>query len=305
MMIKGSDKDKFVIKKKYIPSFLSAISLILAIVWIGVVFSGVLKEFDSESLKSLTGKRIVFSLSEENSDQDTGKVLPQSVIPEERYNFVSVLIEPSDYSNIDKISNILPAGITLGLSSVNNVDFEHLKSKLNNLRNDYLIKLPLINKISHRPYDIYPHIDQVALDEKLTLLLGQSKSAGVYNIGNEEFLEADLPSFANVISNLSKKNMFLLYGIRDETTVFESDSENIFTVEACDSTIDVSVDNTEQITYKLNKFEEIATDKGKGVIFIKVMNENIPDNLLNWLSNLEDKKIRIVPFNQLPKTLRN
>lgn len=298
--MKNEPRNELSYKRKRVPIFLSVMSICLAVIWVGVVFFGVLKEFESESFKVLSGKKIIFSLTEE--EKEKVEKHPKADGNETGYSLISLLVEVEDVNDIPNLQQVMPPGVTFGLPDNEN-NFESFKNHPYKLPNNFLIKLPLVREDSNGLGEIYPNIDQTLLNNKINDLFKNSKAEGVYNLGNDEFLEADLTSFANIISSLSFKNKFLLYGIKDKTTIFESDSENIFSVEACDYVIDLTKDNKFNMVDKLNNLEKLSLKNGKAILFVKIHDKNIPVELSNWLLNLNRKKIKIVPFSHLPKTV--
>jgi len=301
------DKKKYIFRKKNIPTILSGVSFFLALVWIYIIFSGIIKEFDVEAIKTFNGKKIVFALTNDKmgaeayQDQKNLNATYNNKIGGEKI-FASIIVELDDYSFFNEVLKGVPAGTTFGLTS-DNENFLLIKEQLNVLNVNYLIKLPLTNYYTNNPYSLYPKIDPLILSNRLDALMSGSKAAGVYNIGNEEFLENDLASFANIVAFLNQKNLFMVYGVHNQTTIFESDSENIFSVEACDQVLDVRLDNRYQLLNKLKIFEEAILAKGKGVLFIKAVDYNLPDEIIDWLKVLEKKHIEVVSPNSLPRTL--
>ncbi|MEQ9115256.1 MAG: divergent polysaccharide deacetylase family protein [Rickettsiales bacterium] len=294
------DKEKYIFKKKHIPTLLSGVSFLLALVWVYIMLSGTLKEFDAESIKAFNGKKIVFSLKEHsNRDADYNKSLVHNNYEGKA---ITILMEFEDFSFIQELLENLPRNITVGVSAEGE-NFLSIKEHLNLLGYNYLIKLPLTSEYSDNPYSIYPKIDPYILSNRLDALMSGSRAMGVYNIGNEEFLENDLASFANIITFLNQKNFFMIYGFHGHTTIFESDSENIFSVEACDQIVDVRFDNKFQLLDKLKKFEESIAHKNKGVLFVKAVDYNVPEEVVSWMNSLSAKQISIVPANSLPRTL--
>ncbi len=293
------NKKDNIIKKKRTSIFLTVSILFLVALWIAEVFVGVLNEFEAESVKSLNGKKVVFLLDEFSDKSNDLNPIESNKQGPVTAKMISLIIKLPDSGNIQEVLDALPKEVNFAISQ-DDKNFDEKKDILNKAGVNYLIKIPLENKKTDKKTAIYPHIDEDELSAKLENLLEKSSAIGVYHEGNEDFIKEDLFSFANIISFLNKKNLFLLYGVNGKTTIFESDSENIFSVEACDDI--VKVDEATELSEKITKALNLSSNKEKSVLLIKA-NQNFVNQVNELLLLLKEGNLILVPLNQLPKSI--
>lgn len=286
------------------------VTILLAIFWVYLIYLGVDMHQNQDADKIISKKTIIMTIpdnkNEPEEDTVTNEDLNQSIAVEEKSDpVIAILFDKIEYdSKFPDLLTSLPKEVTIGISPYDPFANEiSLAAKENG--NEIFIELPIINKEDKsdiKEYDLISTFNAEEIHYRLRNMLKKiTNSVGVYNLGNEEFLNS-ANGIAAIVSHLHQENLFFLYGISGKTPILESDNESVFTVEACDNIV-LKDSNPEQAKEELDAVVKTADKNGKAIVVFQY-NENNIIALQNWINDLSNKKIRLVTIKRLPKKIK-
>jgi polysaccharide deacetylase 2 family uncharacterized protein YibQ len=288
---------------------LGILSCALAVLWVYLIYLGLNMQKDLNTNKIISNQKLVLVIpgakaQYDKEDSDTNEVINQDKPAPYTSNIALLLDQVEFTSEFTNGIKTLPKEITIGISPYNGA-LKELVKVVNENGNDIFMELPFVTPNSDtaiKEYDLISTFNTEEIHHRLGKMLNKMEhSVGVYNLGNEEFLNS-VNAVSTIVDHLHKANLFFLYGINNKTTVLESDNESVFAVEACDIVIEKNQPVTE-VTREFQELEETAQKNGKAIGVIRFDNNNI-EMLHKWLKTLEDKKIKLVSIKALPKKIK-
>jgi len=268
------------IKRKKLSWSVGLLSIFLAIVWIGIIFVGMVQENERSGLKEAVGQQVNYELS-------------PSLKPESSKMIAIVIDDSSGDVQIDKLIGALPNNVTFGLSPYNKFIHKNIASLIDNNR-EFLVNIPLVSQRKNsKKLDLFPTLNEKDIMNRIDNIndLAQG-SVGFYSSGNDDFLKREGAVEATVKKIYDLKSA-LFYGIKNNTSVLESEDGVGFKIAAFD--VEVSDNNKET---GLQDLETMAESKGIALGLIKISDLNIIE-IKNWLDSLKRKNIEIVSVNKL------
>ncbi len=292
--------------KKDISYYLGLLTCVLALFWVCLVFFGLISQQNDSVDKTISKQKIVFTIPDYKPFiEDNNLAIGESENVHNTISTIALLIDQIDFGS-DFIKDIkeLPKDITIGVSPYNKY-LSNIIGAVKENGNDIFMELPFVNTktdTSIKDYDLVSSFDSEEIHSRMQKILSKIEhSVGVYNLGNEEFLNS-VNAVSTVVEHLHKANLFFLYGVTNKTAVLESDNESIFVVEACDLVVNKN-QSKEKTIHNLRQLEEIARDKGKAIAVIQ-FNQNNIIVLKDWLKTLDKKNIKLLSIKALPKKIK-
>lgn len=272
------------IKKKKISLSIGLLSLALALVWIGIVISGISSENEKIRIKELSGQKITYFLTDLKKDNAS--------IQDKKY--IALVIEDRDGSmQLGGVIDSIPAGITLGISPYNGSMHKNIGLLKENNRS-FLVNIPLIEKKDKaKKFDLYSDLSAREISSKIENIYNMTEgSVGFYSRGNDKFLDKEKALEATAKKIYDLESIFL-YGIKNKTSILESQEGSSFKIKAFD--LELVDDN---LNVGLEALEKIALEQGKalGIVSFNTNNLKILDY---WYSTLAEKNIEIIDANSL------
>jgi len=266
------------IKRKKLSWSLGALSISLVLVWIAVIFIGVLQENERSGLKEISGQKVVHSLH--YNDKSIGRV-------------AIIIDDSSGDMKAENLIEMFPSAVTFGLSPYNKSIYKNLVVLSENNRN-FLVNIPLVSsKQNSKKLDLFPTLKEKEIINRIDNINNMVQGGiGFYSAGNDDFLKKETAFEAAIRKIYDLKSTFL-YGVKNKTAVLEPEEGTDFKISAFD--IEVSDSNKE---YAFRDLENLIVSSGNAVALIKVSDQNIAE-VKRWIDSLKIKNIEIVPVEQL------
>jgi polysaccharide deacetylase 2 family uncharacterized protein YibQ len=293
--------------KKSFSYYLGFITCVLALLWIFLVFVGLNSQGQHSVDKTISKQKVVLTIP-----NDKAVIEESSLVGVEPGNsnrvttpVIAILFDQIVFGSdfINDLKN-LPKDITIGVSPYD----EHLTNIIGAVKengNDIFMELPFVSEKADtkvREYDLVSSFSPEEIHIRLQKMLDKIEhSVGVYNLGNEEFLNS-VSAVSTVVDHLHKANLFFLYGVTNQTAILESDNESVFAVEACDLVVNKN-QTKEKAMQDLQELEKLALSKGEAISVVQFSQNNI-DALYFWLKTLDEKGIKLVSIKALPKKIK-
>lgn len=271
------------IKKKKISLSIGVLSLALALVWVGIVISGISSENEKIRIKELSGQKITYLLTDLKTDAST-----------KDKKYIALVIEDREGSmQLSGVMDSIPAGITLGISPYNESMHKNIGLLKENNRS-FLVNIPLIEKKGKaKKFDLYSDLNAKEISNKIENIHNMTEgSVGFYSRGNDKFLDKEKALEATVKKIYDLESVFL-YGVKNKTATLESQEDSSFKIKAFD--LELVDDN---LKAGLEKLEKIALEQGKALGIVNFNTNNLK-TIHDWYNTLAEKNIEIIDANSV------
>lgn len=308
-------------KSKITYYLLISLSIILGLTLLFLVLWGFFIEGDENSKKSeIIGQRIVYSISDNkfiNKKLSISTIKKDEAIIEKKdpYNEIIGPIQPKIVLIINNLglnqnstekAVSMPAGFTMGFSPYSSRISEYASLARKN-NHDILINLPLepsnINDDAG-PYALLLDLSEGENKRRLETVISLiDKVDGIYTLDEENFTTS-LKSLNILNNNILKKNILFVYCHREHDTSFSQYSKTEKMPLLINDLIIDKKPTVEDINSSLEELEKLAI---KNSYAIGVANGYpITLNILEqWVINLANKNIRLVPVTEVYKEISN
>jgi polysaccharide deacetylase 2 family uncharacterized protein YibQ len=241
------------IRKKKLSLSIAIFSILFCALWVGIIVIGISKESDRMTVKEISGQKVRYMI--ENA---------QEQIPIAKKKHICLIVDDNlGELQVEKIMNLLPIGTTFGLSPYNKFIHKNIAFLSENKRN-FLINIPFsTNKVTAKKLDLLFSLGDKEITNRIQNIYNMARgSVGFYNTGNEEFLKKE-KALEATIKKIYDLNSVLFYGIKDKTSVLESEEGASLKVRAFD--LEINDANLQQGLATLEKLSS-TQDEAIGVL---------------------------------------
>jgi len=271
------------IRKKKLSLSIAICSAIFCFLWIGIIIIGVSKESDRMTVKEISGQKVSYVVE-----------TVQDQLPFVKKRHICLIIDDNfGELQVEKVMSLLPTGTSFGLSPYNKFIDKNVAFLSQNKRS-FLINIPFsTNKTTAKKLDLLSSLGEKEITNRIQEIHNMTQgSLGFYNTGNEEFLKKE-KALEATIKKIYDLNSVLFYGVKNKTSVLESEEGASIKLRAFD--LEINDSNLQQGLAYLEKLSS-TQDQAIGVLRISYNSINA---IKDWYNRVSGEGIEIVPISSI------